>query len=190
MLGGWRWCAPPCRRARRRRLSRFLTAATSWSDADGTLAPTPAKLQPTLIDAPMCGAFCCAGAPSALSCTKQRVDIYEQPLCELCGRRLRTVKNTHPHGPGRACHPRCKPSKHAVDGIESISAVAVRSHKRAPTDPGKQQPAPAVLIAPPPLLTPAKATPTRLHDRNSWTEQGWKMIRGNRARVTMMKDWH
>ena len=148
------------------------------------------RLQPALIDAPMCGAYCCAGAPLAGAGLEPRVNEYGQQLCELCGARLNRVKHHRAHGAGRACHPQCKPSKHAVDSAALVPAVAVRSHKRGPTDPGKQQPAPAVLIASPPLLTPAKATLTRLHDRDSWMEQGWKMMRGNRSRVTMMKDWH
>lgn len=32
--------------------------------------------------------------------------------------------------------------------------------------------------------------PTSLHDRNSWMEQGWKMVRGNHSRVSVMQNWH
>lgn len=91
----------------------------------------------------MCGAYWCAGAPPALSCIQQRVDVYGQPLCELCGRRLRTVKHHRAHGPGRACTPRCKLMKHAVDDAARPAAAAVSAvprpscKRRAESDPGE-----------------------------------------------------
>ena len=140
--------------------------------------PALSRLQPALIDAPVCGAYYCAGALLPILAMPARTVASGAAACEKCGRQLTKVKHHRAHGAGRACTPRCKPFKHAVDSAALVPAVAVRSHKREPTDPGKQQPAPSVLIAPPPLLTPATATPTWLHDRDSWKDQGWKMIRG------------
>jgi hypothetical protein len=95
-------------------------------------------------------------------------------LCELCGTRLNRVKHHRAYGAGRACHPQCKLSKHAVDGAASIPAVTARSHKQPPTDPGKQQPAPAVVIAPPPppiLLPPPWHTHGSSHRPSSRTSR-------------------
>jgi hypothetical protein len=46
--GGRRRCTPPCGRARRRRLSRFLAAATSWSDADMSACPSASQRERAL----------------------------------------------------------------------------------------------------------------------------------------------
>jgi hypothetical protein len=61
----------------------------------------------TLIDAPVCALYCYAGAPLAFSCARARVDSAGEPACELCGRRLRTVKGKlYKHENGRICQ-RC-----------------------------------------------------------------------------------
>lgn len=56
----------------------------------------------------MCSLPLYAGLPFAFSCAQARADSTGEPACEVCGRRLRTVKHHRPHGVGRACHPHCK----------------------------------------------------------------------------------
>ena len=101
------------------------------------------KLQPALIDAPMCGAYCCAGAPLAFSRAVARVDSAGRPACELCRRRLADVKHHRPCGVGRACAPRCKPLGAPIDGAArpAVAAPAAGPHqsrkRRATSDPGE-----------------------------------------------------
>lgn len=102
------------------------------------------KPQPALIDAPVCGAYCCAGAPWGGEGLSPRRNVAGKQLCETCGTRLDKVKHTHPHGPGRACHPRCKPSKHAVDDAARPAVAAAPAadprpsrKRRAASDPGE-----------------------------------------------------
>lgn len=98
-----------------------------------------------LYDAHGVSAHCCVGAPLAFICAAPRVDSAGEPACELCGRRLRTVKGKlHLHPPGKICHS-CymkaqRPSAAAVDSSSAQPAAPVRSHKRkAESDPGEQQ---------------------------------------------------
>lgn len=58
--------------------------------------------------------------------------------CELCGRQLTKVKHHRSHQPGRACHPRCKPSKRSIDNTLAVQPPAARPIKRAKSDPGEQ----------------------------------------------------
>jgi hypothetical protein len=82
------------------------------------------------------------------------------------------VKYTHPHYPGDACHPRCKPSKATIDSAAALVAASApvvappRKRKRAVSDPGEPQnlsrlriraPRPAAL--PPIKKTRFKADP-------------------------------
>ena len=140
----------------------------------GTLHSTPgqrytwrqcqmlSKLRPVLIDAPMYCAYWRVGALRATVGATPRVDSDGQPACELCDRRLSKVKYTHPHNLGRACHPRCKPSKRAVDDDAPKEPPAVRSHKRAKSDPGEKialtatRTRPHRITAPKPLAPPPK----------------------------------
>ena len=62
----------------------------------------------------MCGAYCCAGAPLRLIAADEARPSAKRYLCVLCQRDLSKVKHHRAHGLGRACTPRCKPSKHAV----------------------------------------------------------------------------
>jgi hypothetical protein len=112
-------------------------------------------------------------------------------LCEKCGRRLCEVKHHRAYGPGRICNPRCKHAKRAVDGAAPVP-VAARSHKRAPTDPGKQQTAAAVLLAPPPPPPPPTpswrtlGTSLRLSSRSSRaTAASWLQL----AQSDELKEW-
>lgn len=82
-----------------------------------------------------------AGAPFALACATPRVDSAGEPACELCGRRLRTVKHQHKHGPGHACHPRCKERKRPTEATAAQSDAAATHQpkkQRAASDPGEQ----------------------------------------------------
>ena len=135
---------------------------------------------PAPIDASVSCAYCCAGAPRVCVGLIARVDSAGKPACELCGRRLSKVKHTHKHGPGNACHPRCKPSKRTVDGGALDSTHAARSHKRARSDTGKQQPTPAVLLAPPPLPTPPQP---------SFTTHGWSLRPSSRSSRATSVSW-
>jgi len=94
------------------------------------------------------------------------------------------VKHHRPHGVGRACRSHEKDPRRAAPASTPAATTPARSHKRAkPADPSS-----VVLTPSPPPLTPV--VPTSLHDRNSWMEQGWKMVRGNHSRVSVMQNWH
>jgi hypothetical protein len=67
---------------------------------------------------------------------------FGQQLCELCSARLNRVKHKHKHGPGHACHPRCKEGKRSLDaGTARLDAALTHKPKkqRAASDPGEQQ---------------------------------------------------
>jgi hypothetical protein len=90
----------------------------------------------------------CVGAPGVVRGSSRMDASGLNQLCELCGRRLSKVKHHRAHGPGRACHPRCKPTKGAAEGtaaaLAPITAAPKQSRKRrAVSDPG--QPPPALL---------------------------------------------
>ena len=59
-------------------------------------------------------------------CPIARVDSSNKPACELCGRRLSTVKHHRAHGVGRARHTQCKISN------RTISSVAISSESTPP----------------------------------------------------------
>ena len=80
-------------------------------------------------------------------------------LCELCGRRLTKVKYTHPHAPGAACHPRCKPRNRAVHADAVKEPSAVRPLKRAKSDPGEEIPLTATRTRPHRITAPKPPAP-------------------------------
>jgi len=101
--------------------------------------------QPALIDAPVSCACCCVAAPLPMSAMVARTLPSGAPACEICGRQLTKVKHTHRHGPGHACHPRCK--RHVQTDEHSAATASVLPPKqsrkrRATSDPG-QSPEPA-----------------------------------------------
>jgi ribosome-binding protein aMBF1 (putative translation factor) len=103
-----------------------------------------------LIDAPVSCACCCVDATRVCVGLLARVDSAGKPVCELCGRRLSKVKHVHKHGPGHACHPRCKvqqqtPKSEATPVAAAVSRVTPRK-RRAASDPG-QSPEPAAVQA-------------------------------------------
>ena len=75
----------------------------------------------------MCALYWCVDAPLVSACLTPRMDSAGKPACELCGRRLSTIKHKHKHGPGHACHPRCKPQKGEADSQEQYYPTGTRS---------------------------------------------------------------
>ena len=108
------------------------------------------------------------------------MDASRNQLCEKCSRRLCDVKHHRTYGAGRACHPRCKPSKPAIDGAALEPPPAARSHKRAPSDSGKQESAPADLIAPPPPPTAPQP---------SFHTHGWSLRPSSRSSRVTAASW-
>jgi hypothetical protein len=127
--------------------------------------------QAALIDAPMSCACCRAVALQHFEAPSARRTNSGKPACELCGRQLGKVKHTHKHGPGHACHPRCKPREQTVEreaapAAAAAAPVATRK-RRATSDPG-ESPEPAAtqafahrVIAPEPASTSKKQYNTR-----------------------------
>jgi hypothetical protein len=157
--------------------------------------PTLSKLKQVLIDAPVCALCWCVDAPLVQSGASPRMDLYRNQLCELCDQRLSRVKHHRVCGAGRACHPRCKPSKHASDATSVSSAVVARSHKRSQLDPGQQT---SLDVTPPLPLLPVHHTSlssphqqsSSLFDSASWPSHRWQFAYGNRARTAMCNSWH
>ena len=133
-------------------------AATSAADVLAAL-PQPAAAPPSgqmqilqrcqsmstrrhsLTDAPGYCALLCEGMALVSARPVSRVDSAGKPACELCGRRLADVKHIHRHGPGHACHPRCKTGRHRGDSTAAPAGTATapkQSRKRrAQSDPGE-----------------------------------------------------
>ena len=133
------------------------------------------KLKPCSFCAPLCGASLCAGAPRVQAGAQPRTDGQRNQLCELCGRRLSKVKHTTKCGVGKKCHPRCKPSKHAINADEEPKPVAARSHKKSPSAAGKMP------LPPPPLL---------LHQLPLFPSHAWSIQESNRRSRATAKSWH
>lgn len=109
-----------------------------------------------LIDAPVCGVSLYVGAPRMREDAPRMDASGRNQLCEKCGCQLAKVKHHRAHGPGRACTPRCKPSKHrSADNASSSMTVAPSPAKkrciRAQSDPGQ-----------PPVLMPTRTRPHRV----------------------------
>jgi len=95
--------------------------------------------KPRSFSATVCCTSLWIGTP--LACAAARVDSAGEPACELCGRRLCTVKHHRPHGVGRACAPRCKEKRPLDAGAGQVDAAITHRPKkqRAASDPGEQQ---------------------------------------------------
>jgi len=95
----------------------------------------------TLIDALMCVVLLRVGISWREQAPQVRVTSNGRPACENCGRELSKVKHHRPSGIGRACAPRCKPNKRAVDDGTITEAVptqpAAKKPRRTKSDPGK-----------------------------------------------------
>ena len=63
--------------------------------------------------------YLCIGAGHVIACLKPRRDAAGCAACELCGKRLNTVKHIRPHGPGFVC------KKHLVAKKDFSAAAAV-----------------------------------------------------------------
>jgi hypothetical protein len=144
------------------------------------------KWRPSLIDAPVCCALLCVGFPPVETCDRTADTLARNAHCILCNRRLSLVRHTHPHGAGRACHPRCKAlnraagdAQAAVQGesagsaLPSSAAAGERPKKRtrrAHSDPGEEEEVQtdtrlrtrtyAVKKEPPPVQTTRKNPPS------------------------------
>jgi hypothetical protein len=73
-----------------------------------------------------------------------RVDSSGKPACELCGRRLADVKHVHRHGPGHACHPRCKGAQQQSASGAAAAPPKPARKRRAESDPGEERAPPAL----------------------------------------------
>lgn len=113
-----------------------------------------------LIDGPVYVLHWCAGALVVQRCAQPKTDGNRNQLCEKCDRRLSTVKHHRVYGPGRACAPRCKSSKRAVDEGALKQPPAVRPHKRAKSDPGEAIPLTATRTRPHRITAPQPPPPT------------------------------
>jgi hypothetical protein len=61
-----------------------------------------------------------------------RKTAYGEPACERCCRQLARVPHHRAHGAGRACHPRCKPPKRAVEDNAEHGAAASAASVQGP----------------------------------------------------------
>jgi len=176
-------------------------AATAMSDLSDQTPPTIAgqlqiwrlvhlcaPLVLMLDDAHESCAHCCVGAPHVNVCSGPRVDSAGWPACQLCGRRLSTVKGKlHLHPPGKICHS-CymktqRPSS-AVDVASTTPATSVRSHKRkAESDPGQLLSfATAVAAFHPPV-------PLSLFTHSRWLTHQCRITPGSRRSRTLVRSW-
>ena len=123
----------------------------------GKACPALSKWRPSLIDAPVCCALLCVGAPLVAAGSPRMDASGLNQLCELCSTRISRVKHHRAHGPGRACHPRCKTLKRSADdaptsaqddsslataAAAAAAAAAERPKKktrRARSDPGEKE---------------------------------------------------
>jgi hypothetical protein len=129
------------------------------------------KLPLACLNASMYCASCHADFLQHLAAPSARQTSSGKQACELCGRQLGKVKHHRPHGPGRACTPRCKQPQQTVKS-EAASATAVAPpvttrKRRATSDPG-ESPEPAApsaltrrIAAPKPAATSRKQHNTR-----------------------------
>ena len=108
-----------------------------------------------------------------------RVDPDGQPACELCGRRLSRVKHVHRHGPGHACHPRCKGKQQQSAPAAAAAAVPRQPRKRrAESDPGQLQAAPTLTRR----VTPPKPAPALKKQRTRQEERIMQQLDETHAR--------
>jgi len=111
--------------------------------------------------------------------SKARVDSAGWPICELCPARLNRVKHTRPHGPGRACSPRCKNPPSISSSAHIARATPSRSHRQKAPSIGRFTAAqPAVSIAPPPPPI-----------WQSLQQQGWKQLVSSRRSRALCRSW-
>ena len=94
--------------------------------------------------------------------------------CERCGRQLSKVKHHRPHGPGRACAPRCKGQQQTDESTAATAAAGLQPKqsrkRRAASDPG-ESPEPAALPALTRRVTPPKPSYTSKKQYNTRREE-------------------
>jgi len=109
----------------------------------------------------------CVDAALVIAGSRARVDSFGWPACELCGVRLNRVKYTHRHGPGHACHPRCKRPTGAAAAAPAACAAGAAPltprKRRAQSDPG-ELPAQAASVLTR-RVTPPYPAPESQHKR-------------------------
>ena len=107
-------------------------------------------------------------------------------LCALCTQLTRAKGKLYRHEHGRICQ-RCHDNTRRPQHNLSLINGTSRSRKKRNVDEGKHIDHSNTSIAPPP--SPSLPS-TSLLDRNTWNNQPFQLIRGNRARIAMTKDWH
>ncbi len=133
----------------------------------------------------MCCASLWVGASLVNDCSGPRVDSAGWPACELCGRRLTTVKHHRPHGEGRACKKHLIPEKPSPTTASVAAAVPLRSHKRnAGSEPGQLLPAAAAVVASLPLPVPPS-----LFAHSRWLTHQCCITPGSRRSRTLVHSW-
>ena len=89
-------------------------------------------------------AYCSVDLSLSHSVPGPRVTSFGRPACEKCGIRLSLVKHHRPDGRGRACAPRCKPSKHALESVREQRPQSTerpaKKQRRTNSDPGQPLP--------------------------------------------------
>lgn len=117
----------------------------------------------------------CVGVPVPLVSPAPRKTADGHAACERCGRQLSKVKHHHRHGPGHACHPRCKPREQPLkDEAAPVAAAAPplkQSRKRrAQSDPG-ESPEPTAPQALTRRVTPPQPASTSRKQYNTRREE-------------------
>jgi len=107
--------------------------------------------------------------------------------CELCGRQLSKVKHHHRHGPGHACHPRCKlqqqTSKSEAAPVAAAAPPPKQSRKRrAASDPGESPEPTASTVLTRRIAAPAPATTSRKQYNTRREEQIMRLLDETHAR--------
>lgn len=138
-----------------------------------------------LYDAHGSCAHCCVGALLADACLRPRVDSDGRPACELCGRRLSTVKGKlHLHPPGKICQ-KCYDNTRRPSSAPVAEVVPVRSHKRkAGSDPGQALPAATAVVA---SLLPL--APLSLFAHSRWLTHQCRITPSSRRSRTPVHSW-
>jgi len=121
---------------------------------------------------PVVCADVCVGVTVVSAGPTARLDSSGKQVCELCGRRLTRVGATHPQGPGRACHPRCKgtPTSYVPRKCQA------HAHYHSESTPS------SLLTAAAPQLAMSKPRSTRPYDTLGATQQ---RERRKRARASL-----
>ena len=110
--------------------------------------------------------YLCIGGGHVIACLKPRRDAAGCAACELCGKRLNTVKHIRPHGPGFVCkkHPVAKKDSSAAAAVAPGAAAAAGAAAAPAATPAAGAAASAHLASPAVVsagLSPAPPLPAR-----------------------------